>query len=91
MLTHRELKAMKEWQVIGGALGDLFAEHTRLAISEERDISIVRYHKGWIDAINEFIDMFERLFPEPDRDEPIGENTLAGESIIAARKDGSVY
>lgn len=91
MLTHRELKAMPEWSLIGEELGKLFAEHTARAIGEERDIGAVRYHKGWVDAINEMIDMLERLFPEPHKEEIIEDESAIGESFIATRRDGSVY
>lgn len=93
MLTHRELKAMPEWGVIGEELGKLFAEHTKNALTEERDIGNVRYHKGWVDAINQFIDMLEYLFPEPEdaaREELLKEDLL-GDRFISTRKDGSVY
>jgi hypothetical protein len=91
MLTHVELKAMPEWQLIAERLGDTFAEHSAKAISEEKDISVVRYHKGWVDAINEFIDMLEQLFPEPHKEEILEDDTLRGETFISLKKDGSVY
>lgn len=91
MLTHVELKGMPEWQLIGETLGKLFAEHSASALSEEKDIGNVRYHKGWVDAINEFIDMLERLFPEPDKREDIGQDEEPGERFVAQRTDGSVY
>lgn len=92
MLTHRELKAMPEYARIAQELGEMFVEHTNKAVSEEHEIGEVRYHKGWIDAINEFIDIFERLFPEPDEvRDAFAEETMPGDSIIVARKDGSVY
>lgn len=90
MLTHVELKAMPEWVLIGEVLGKLFAEHSASALNEERDIGNVRYHKGWVDAINEFIDMLERLFPEPGKDEPLPDEEI-GERFILVAKDGSVY
>jgi hypothetical protein len=90
MLNHRELKAMQEWHVIGEALGEMFAEHTQKAICEEHEISEVRYHKGWVDAINEFIDMLERLFPIPD-EVKLDEEPAPGEPFITQRRDGSVY
>jgi hypothetical protein len=90
MLNHRELKAMAEWQVIAEALGDLFAEHTQKAICEERDLGNVRYHKGWVDAINEFIDLLERLFPVPN-EVKLDDEPAPGEQFVATRKDGSIY
>lgn len=81
---------MPEWALIGEALSRMFAEHSASALSEERDIGNVRYHKGWVDAINEFIDMLERLFPEPDKEEPLPDADL-GERFITVSKDGSVY
>lgn len=91
MLTHRELKAMPEWVLIGEELGRVFAEHTNSALTEERDIGVVRYHKGWVDAINEFIEMLERLFPEPSKSETFENDELIGDSFISAKRDGSVY
>lgn len=90
MLNHHELKAMAEWQVIADELGNMFAEHTQKAITEERDLGNVRYHKGWVDAINEFIDMLERLFPSTE-DVKLPDETFQGEQFVATRKDGSVY
>lgn len=90
MLTHVELKQMPEWVLIGEELGKMFAEHSASALNEEKDIGNVRYHKGWVDAINEFIDMLPRLFPEPHQEEPLPDDDI-GERFISVSKDGSVY
>lgn len=89
MLTYKELTSMPEWQLIAEKLGDMFAEHSTRALTEERDIAVVRYHKGWIDAINTMIELPEMLFPLPHDDEE--EENLPGEPFTAQRKDGSVY
>ena len=82
---------MVEWQVIGDELGKMFAEHTQSAITEEHDIGNVRYHKGWIDAINEMLDMLVRLFPVPGEEERPSFDEEPGDRFISRRTDGSVY
>ena len=91
MLTYKELTGMPEWVLIAEKLGELFAEHSARAISEEKDIAVVRYHKGWVDAINTFIEMPEILFPLAHEEESIDDDRVPGESIIVTRRDGSIY
>jgi hypothetical protein len=92
MLTHREFAQLEEWQEILRRLQELFVMHSERALNEEKDIGIVRYNKGWVDAINEFTAMPTYLFPDPhDSKETFQTNEEPGESFISIKKDGSVY
>lgn len=91
-MTLREFTSSTEWAGIADRLRALFEIHTQMALLEEKDIGTVRYHKGWIDAINEFLELPAFLLSDPDEDrEPLIDNREPGQSFIATKKDGSVY
>lgn len=97
MLTHREFLELDEWRRIAQRLGELFQMNTERAVCEDKDIGNVRYCKGWIDAINEMLDLPRQLLPHPLDDEekdtylePLGSQPES-DSYISVKKDGSVY
>ena len=90
MLNYRQLQALPEWEAIEKFLSESFQEAARQALSEDKDIGVVRYCKGRIDMINEFKAALEQMFPEEGKAEESNDPN-EDESILLSRPPGEIY
>ena len=68
MQNSRQFVTSPEWNTLSTRLQEIFQEHVQSAIEEEDTIATVRYHKGWIDAINFVMALPMEILPDPAED-----------------------